>query len=213
MRELPLLRWMEAGERKRGGCARAGIVTRGSTVLAGFSQPLCEDRRKPRARRHINERLRCLACPTQIGSGRCSVARERGFIELGKKPLNQEGNGRKEGSKAGKGRHRRRGAGGLAGTRSTQEEGRKEEGSRRWEVLFWEEAVALSPSLPLSSTSVCPGGSAYYLRTYIPFPQEQRPRTKSSGMGGRGSENSVSAAPVARSALIARPERSRLHAA
>ena len=69
-----------------------------------FSQPVREECCVPRARRHINERLRCLACPTQIGSGRCSVARERGFIELGKKPLNQEGKGRKEGSKAGKGR-------------------------------------------------------------------------------------------------------------
>ena len=176
-------------EKERGNCARAGIVARGSTALAGFSQPLREDRRGPRARRHINERLRCLACPTQIGSGRCSVARERGFIELGKKPLNQEGKGRKEGSEAGKGRHRRGGAGGLAGTR-TQEEGRKEEGSRRWEVLFWEEAVALSlpPSLLLYRRECLP---TTYLPTFPSFPQEQRPRTKSSGMGGRKGERKL----------------------
>ena len=172
---------MEAGERKRGGCARAGIVTRGSTALPGFSQPLHEDRRGPGARRHINERLRCLACPTQIGSGRCSVARERGFIELGKKPLNQEGNGRKEGSKAGKGRHRRRGAGGLAGTR-TQEEGRKEEGAadgkccfgkKRWLSPFRLPSVHVRPS-------VHAGVPTYYLPTF--------PSHKSSARGQNRAE-------------------------
>ena len=181
MRELLLLRWMAAGERKRGGCARAGIVTRGSTVLAGFSQPLCEDRRKPRARRHINERLRCLACPTQIGSGRCSVARERGFIELGKKPLNQEGNGRKEGSKAGKGRHRRRGAGGLAGTRSTQEEGRKEKGAADGKCCFGKKRwLSPPPSLFRPRPSVQAGVPTTYVPTF--------PSHKSSARGQNRAE-------------------------
>ena len=91
-------------------------------------------------------------------AARCSVARKRGFIELGKKPLKQERKeGRKEeGSKTGKGRHRGRGAGsGLAGTR-TQEGGRGR-GSRRWEVLFWEEAVAAATAAALS---FCPRRSA-----------------------------------------------------
>ena len=59
-------------------------------------------------------------------------------------------------------------------------------------MLFWEEAVAaaLSPSVHAG------------VPTYIPFPPELSLRPKSSGIGeergqGRGSENSVSAAPVA----------------
>lgn len=71
-------------------------------------------------------------------------------------------------------------------------------------MLFWEEAVAaaLSPSVHAG------------VPTYIPFPPELSLRPKSSGIGeergqGRGSENSVSAAPVAPPSASVHPSAAR----
>ena len=100
---------------------------------------------------------------------------------------------RKEGSKAGKGRLRQRRAGGLAGTR-TQEEG-------RGEPQMGSAVLGRSGGSLPSAFSVHVRGRlsrrvpTYYLPTFPPFPQEQRPRTKSSGMGGEEGGAKTRSAP------------------